>query len=118
MRTDYDLVAIGGGAAGLVAAGMSALLGAKTALIEQHRLGGDCTWTGCVPSKTLLHAANLAHQVRTAGECGIRTSSLEVDFRAVIGRVRRIREHIYEEADAPQNMEKLGVEVILSRARF
>ena len=118
MPTDYDLVAIGGGAAGLVAAGMSALLGAKTALVEQHRLGGDCTWTGCVPSKTLLHAAKLAHQIRTGGEYGIRTGSLEVDFRTVIGKVRQTRQHIYEEADAPPNMEKLGVEVILSSARF
>ena len=55
MNYQYDMIVIGGGAAGLTAAGMSALLGAKTALIEQHRLGGECTWTGCIPSKTLLH---------------------------------------------------------------
>ena len=118
MPTDYDLVAIGGGAAGLVAAGMSALLGAKTALVEQHRLGGDCTWTGCVPSKTLLHAASLAQNLRTAGLFGIRAGSVQVDFRAVIEKVRQTRKHIYEAADARPNIEKFGVEVIPARARF
>ena len=64
MRYDYDLVVIGGGAAGLTAAGMSAVLGAKTALVEAKKLGGDCTWYGCVPSKTLLRAAKVAHEMR------------------------------------------------------
>ena len=118
MRTDFDLVTIGGGAAGLVASGMSALLGAKTALVEKHRLGGDCTWTGCVPSKTLLHAAKLAHNGRTAERYGIRASALQVDFRSVMGKVRQTREYMYEEADAPPNMEKSGVQVIPAEARF
>lgn len=104
---DYDMVVIGGGAAGLVAAGMSASLGAKTALVESHRLGGDCTWTGCVPSKTLLDAARDAH---------IRQSP--ADFPAVMEHVRQIRQEIYEDADAPPNLEKLGVEVIQAKARF
>ena len=118
MPTDFDLVAIGGGAAGLVAAGMASLLGAKTALVEKHRLGGDCTWTGCVPSKTLLHAAKLAHNCRIAGRYGILAGAVQVDFRSVIGKVRHTREHLYEEADAPPNMEKLGVRVIPAEARF
>ena len=57
MRFDYDLIVIGGGAAGLVAATGGASLGAKTALIEKNKLGGDCTWYGCVPSKALLKSA-------------------------------------------------------------
>jgi pyruvate/2-oxoglutarate dehydrogenase complex dihydrolipoamide dehydrogenase (E3) component len=117
MKTDYDLVVIGGGAAGLVAAGMSAVLGAKTALIEHHRLGGDCTWTGCVPSKTLLHAARVTHQIRAAARIGIHATP-EVDFPAVMSHVRTIRQQIYDDADAPPNFERLGIEVISARARF
>ncbi len=71
MHYDFDMVVIGAGAAGLTAAGMSATLGAKTALIEAGKLGGDCTWTGCVPSKTLLKAAKVAHSMRTAERFGI-----------------------------------------------
>jgi pyruvate/2-oxoglutarate dehydrogenase complex dihydrolipoamide dehydrogenase (E3) component len=115
---DYDMVVIGGGAAGLVAAGMSAVLGAKTALIEEHRLGGDCTWTGCVPSKTLLKAAKVAHQTRVADRYGLVASAPAIDFRRLMEHVRAVRNRIYEDADAPPNLEKLGVTVIASRARF
>jgi pyruvate/2-oxoglutarate dehydrogenase complex dihydrolipoamide dehydrogenase (E3) component len=115
---DYDMIVIGGGAAGLVASGMSAVLGAKTALIEEHRLGGDCTWTGCVPSKALLRAAKVAHQTRVADRYGLLSSSPQIDFRRVMEHARDIRNHIYEKADAPPNLEKLGVAVIPSRARF
>ena len=59
MKYDYDLIVIGGGAAGLVAATAGAILGAKTALIEKSKLGGDCTWYGCIPSKALLKSAQV-----------------------------------------------------------
>ncbi len=68
---DYDAIIIGGGAAGLTASGIAANVGAKTMMIEAHRLGGDCTWTGCVPSKVLLKAGKLAHQIRNAGKFGL-----------------------------------------------
>jgi heterodisulfide reductase subunit A-like polyferredoxin len=54
MKADWDMTVIGGGAAGLTASGIAVSLGAKTALVEAQKLGGDCTWYGCVPSKTLL----------------------------------------------------------------
>jgi pyruvate/2-oxoglutarate dehydrogenase complex dihydrolipoamide dehydrogenase (E3) component len=66
MNKDYDLAIVGGGAAGLIAAPFAVQFGARVAFIEKDRIGGDCTWTGCVPSKTLLKAAKLAHQIRTA----------------------------------------------------
>ena len=117
-RYEYDMIVIGAGAAGLTAAGMSALLGAKTALIEQHRLGGDCTWVGCVPSKTLLRASKVAHLIRTADRFGLTARQPEFDFAQVMDHVRRTRQQIYDEADAPPQMEKLGVEVIPGSARF
>lgn len=118
MTYDYDMIVIGGGAAGLVAAGMSALLGAKTALIEEHRLGGECTWTGCVPSKTLLHAAKVAFDMRTADRHGLSSRDPQIDFGRVMEHVRSVRQIIYDRADAPPNLEKLGVTVIAGRAKF
>jgi pyruvate/2-oxoglutarate dehydrogenase complex dihydrolipoamide dehydrogenase (E3) component len=102
MAFDYDMAVIGGGAAGLTAAGMSAVLGAKTALVEAHRLGGDCTWYGCIPSKTLLHAAKTA----------------EIEFNQAMKLVRETRQKVYESADAPIHFERLGVAVLQAQARF
>lgn len=118
MTYQYDMIVIGGGAAGLTAAGMSALLGAKTALVEQRRLGGDCTWMGCVPSKTLLRAAKAAHLIRTADRFGLHSMRPQFDFSNVMDHVRRTRERVYEDADAPPHIEKLGVELILGSGRF
>lgn len=118
MTYDYDMIVIGAGAAGLTAAGMSALLGAKTALIEEHRLGGECTWTGCIPSKTLLRAARLAHEMRTADRFGLAVSAPQFPFGDLMQHVRAIRQQVYEQADAPPNMERLGVEVIAGSAQF
>src|SRR3569623_1099629 len=70
MRTDFDLCVIGGGSAGLTAAAGAAALGAKVALVERRRLGGGCQWPGCVPSKALLYAAQLAHHARLIYACG------------------------------------------------
>lgn len=115
---DYDMIVIGAGAAGLTAAGMSAVLGAKTALIESHRLGGDCTWYGCIPSKTLLHAAKVAHDARSAERRRLIAAQLSAEFTDVMELVRWTREQVYEAADAPPNFERLGVTVLQARARF
>jgi pyruvate/2-oxoglutarate dehydrogenase complex dihydrolipoamide dehydrogenase (E3) component len=118
MSYEYDMAVIGAGAAGLTAAGMSALLGAKTVLIEKQRLGGDCTWTGCIPSKTLIHASRTAQQIKTAARLGFTSMQPRFDFSRVMDHVRQIRQHVYDEFDAPPRMEKLGVELILGSARF
>jgi pyruvate/2-oxoglutarate dehydrogenase complex dihydrolipoamide dehydrogenase (E3) component len=116
--TDYDLIVIGGGAGGLTAAGMAALLGAKTALIEEHQLGGECTWTGCIPSKCLLHAASVAQTIRTAKQYGFEPLAPRISFPAVFDRMRAVQRQIYDEAEAAPNMEKLGVEVEEGTARY
>lgn len=118
MGSEFDMVVIGGGSAGLTAAGISASLGANTALLEAHKLGGDCTWTGCVPSKALLKVAHEARSIRTAGRYGLNTSELQFDFSKVMDRVHEIQSAIYEEADAPPVYEKLGIEVMEWKARF
>ena len=86
----YDLVVIGGGTAGLVSAAGAAALGARVAIVERHRLGGDCLNTGCVPSKALLRAARAVHEARTAAAAGV-TVSARVDFGAVMESVRSRR---------------------------
>ena len=117
-RYDYDIIVIGGGAAGLTASGMAASLGAKTALVENVQLGGDCTWTGCVPSKALLRAAKLAHEMRTADRFGFDSVEPAINFRKIIEAVRERREHIYDEADSPQEVRSRNVELIDGRAEF
>ena len=66
MGEKYDLVIIGMGSGGMVAAEFVATLGLKVAVVERHRVGGDCLWTGCVPSKAILAAGKVAHHFRSA----------------------------------------------------
>lgn len=118
MNHDYDVIVIGGGAAGLTAAGVSASLGARTAMIEEKKLGGDCTWYGCIPSKTLLHSAKVAQTIRTSGAYGIHAGDPSVDFQAVMRRVHEVQKSVYEEADAPGIYEKMGITVLEGRGSF
>jgi pyruvate/2-oxoglutarate dehydrogenase complex dihydrolipoamide dehydrogenase (E3) component len=115
---NYDLVVIGGGTAGLVSAAGAALLGARVALVERDKLGGECLHSGCVPTKTLIKSARVANLVNRAEEFGIRTPGAEVDFPAVMDRmVRTIR--TAGEHDDPDRFRKLGVELFLGHeARF
>ena len=114
---DYDVAVVVGGSAGLTAAALAGTLGAKTALISASDLGGECTWTGCIPSKTLLHAAHAAQHARVARELGIH-ADVSVDFDAVMERVRRTRSDVYEREDAPPNLARYGVRVFRASARF
>src|SRR5882672_10244492 len=115
MTPEFDMTVIGGGAAGLVAAQVSAFIGARTALVESNRLGGDCTWTGCIPSKTLLKAAGLAHSMRTAHRFGIAPSEPEVDFATVMRRVHSTRKDLYDADDSPEVMERRGIRMFPAR---
>ncbi len=118
MAYDFDMIVIGGGAAGLTTSGIAASFGAKTLMIERHKLGGDCTWTGCVPSKTLLKTAKVAHQIRYASHYGLADQPLDFDFGKMMARLHAIREEVYEEADRPEIYEEMGVEVRFGTARF
>ena len=115
---EFDVVVIGGGAAGLTAAGIVASFGAKTLLVEGEKLGGDCTWTGCIPSKTLLKAAKVAHERRHASRYGLADADPPIDSRALMAHVRDVRRGVYEHADAPPIFEAMGIDVRAGRARF
>jgi pyruvate/2-oxoglutarate dehydrogenase complex dihydrolipoamide dehydrogenase (E3) component len=113
----YHLVVLGGGPAGLVCAAGAAGLGAKVALIERDLLGGDCLNVGCVPSKTLLRAAKSVAEIRRASEFGVRVAGPEIDFAAVMERVRRVRAGLAP-VDSAERYRSLGVDVFLGEGRF
>ena len=117
-KFEFDSIVIGGGAAGLTASGISANVGAKTMMIERHRLGGDCTWTGCVPSKVLLKAGKVARNIREAGKFGLIDSEPEINLKKVIEHVHHIRQEVYNEADDPKIYEDQHIEVVFGEASF
>lgn len=117
MQPIYDLVVIGGGSAGLSAVGFGVEIGASVALIEKDRLGGDCTWSGCVPSKSLLKAAKVAHHIRTADRYGIEPVDPRVDLAKVAQHVQAIVNDVYAE-ETPEVFRARGVEVYLGAAKF
>ncbi len=114
---EYDLAIIGAGASGLIAADFAVKLGARTALIDKGPIGGDCTWSGCVPSKSLIKAATVAHHVRTAARFGIEVSEPTIDFAKVRSYLRGTIEQIYEPTK-PENLEKKGMDVLIGPASF
>lgn len=111
----YDLVVLGGGTAGLVSAAGGAFLGAKVALVERDKLGGDCLYYGCVPSKALIKSAKIASLMRRAKEFGINEVPVEVDFPAVMERMRNAIQTISPHDD-PARFRKMGVMVYLGNA--
>ena len=117
MSRRYDLVVIGGGTGGLVSAVIAAGTGARVALIERERTGGDCLWTGCVPSKSLIAAADAAHRMRTADMLGLPACEPEIDFARVMERVHAARRKI-EPQDSPERLRRDGIEVISADAAF
>lgn len=103
---DYDLIVIGGGSGGLVAARLAAAFGAKVALIDKERLGGDCLHYGCVPSKTLIHIAKIAHDMRRGAARGMIAAPPTVDMPRVAATIAGViatvgaEEQIYVEGVA------------------
>jgi len=119
MSDKYDVIVIGGGTAGLTAAGFAARLGVKVALISKGPLGGDCTWTGCVPSKALLKVAKVAHTMRTAPEYGISANgnSPHIDMGRVRDYIRKAIADVYQH-ETPDHLVNQGIEIINGAARF
>jgi pyruvate/2-oxoglutarate dehydrogenase complex dihydrolipoamide dehydrogenase (E3) component len=113
----YNLVVIGGGTAGLVTAAGSAGLGARVALIERRKMGGDCLNFGCVPSKALISSARLLHRMRHAEPWGIKSREPEFEFAQVFAQMRARRAEIAP-LDSQERFESLGVDVFPEEATF
>lgn len=113
----YNLVVIGGGTAGLVCAAGAAGLGARVALVERELLGGDCLNVGCVPSKALLRSARAAAAARAAGAYGVAAGQIDVDFPAIMERLRRLRANLSPH-DSAERFRSLGVDVFLGQGQF
>ena len=113
---DRNVVVIGGGSAGLVTAYIAAAVKASVTLVERDRMGGECLYTGCVPSKTLIRSARLLAEIARAGEYGIRSGPAEVDFAQVMARVQQVVRAI-EPHDSVARYTALGVECLHGTAR-
>ena len=109
--TQPDVAVIGGGAAGLGAAMYARRAGAEVVLIERDRLGGDCTWTGCVPSKTVIEQARRVHIARGMGSVD------PPDTADVLAHARKVVHEIAAEEDADA-LASLGIQVVTGQARF
>ena len=114
---DYNLLVMGAGSAGLVSAYMAAAVKAKVALVEKHRMGGDCLNTGCVPSKAIIQSAKIIHQARRAKEFGVDAGAVKVDFARVMERVRGVIQKVAPH-DSVERYTSLGVDCIQGEARL
>ncbi|MFO8142542.1 MAG: FAD-dependent oxidoreductase, partial [Marinobacter sp.] len=114
---DYNLLVIGGGSAGLVSAYIAAAVKAKVALIEKHKLGGDCLNTGCVPSKALIRSAKAADTLRHANRYGLESVPVKGSFKNIMNRVKEVIAKV-EPHDSPERYRKLGVDCLFGEASF
>ncbi len=112
MAHRYDLVIVGMGSGGMTAAEFAATIGLKVAVVERGRVGGDCLWTGCVPSKALLASAKAAHVMRTADRFGLEPAHSPIDTTRVWARLRAIQSAIAATDDDPARYRAMGIEVI------
>ncbi|MFW5728878.1 MAG: FAD-dependent oxidoreductase, partial [Spirochaetota bacterium] len=117
-RYTHDVLVLGGGAGGLTAAVGFAQLGLKTAIIDRERLGGDCLYYGCVPSKTLLKSASVYRQARSFPAYGLPQLDLpEPDMTAINARVQQVIQGIAYH-DSPERFRGMGADVYFGTARF
>ncbi|MGY3895282.1 FAD-dependent oxidoreductase [Aeromonas enterica] len=116
-RYDYNLLVIGAGAGGLVTSYIAAAVKAKVALVEKHKMGGDCLNSGCVPSKALIRSSRFAAEQRRANELGFSPSQTRADFAAVMARVAQVIKEV-EPHDSAMRYQGLGVECIAGEAKL
>ena len=116
-KYDYNIIVIGGGSAGLVSSYIASAVKAKVALIEKHKMGGDCLNTGCVPSKALLRSAKMISYAKRAKEFGFKKTTVDFDFKDVMNRVQNIIK-IIEPHDSRKRYTALGVECIEGEAKI
>ena len=114
----YELLVIGGGPEGILAAAQAAERGARVALVERSRLGGECLNFGCVPSKALIRTSRVYSEMRNAAQLGAKApSKIEVDFAAAMRRMRSVRARISQSMSA-RGLRALGIDVFFGEGRF
>lgn len=116
----YDIAVIGAGSAGLKAASVARQMGARVALLEKHKIGGECTHTGCIPSKTFIHSARTYHAMKHASALGLpQMGDSSLDFAAVMEHVDSIVQHVYRD-EWPFHVQDDALDVIVhpSGAQF
>jgi len=116
-RFERNLIVIGAGSAGLVAAYIAAAVKAKVTLVEKHKMGGDCLHTGCIPSKALIRTARLLSHIKRAKEFGLREATAQFDFAEIMERVQRVIRTV-EPHDSTERYTGLGVECLAGEARI
>src|SRR5207302_9532213 len=118
MAQRYDLVIVGMGSGGMVAAEFACgTLGLHVAVVERGRVGGDCLWTGCVPSKALLASAKAAHVMRHADRYGLRPVEPEIDSAMVWKRIRAVQEEVASTDDDPARFSAMGIDIVRGECR-
>ncbi len=115
--TDFDLTIIGGGVGGLNAASGAAQLGARVALVEKYKLGGDCLYYGCVPTKTLIRSAKIISYIRRAKEYGLNETEVSFDFKNVMDHMRNTIAKVGTHDD-PKRFEDMGIKVFFALGKF
>jgi dihydrolipoamide dehydrogenase len=116
-KKDYNIIAIGGGSAGLVSAYIGSVVKAKVALIEKHQMGGDCLNTGCVPSKALLRTGKILSYIKRSQDFGLKSAQVDFDFPDVMGRVHNVIKKIAPH-DSIERYTKLGVDCYTGSAKI
>jgi pyruvate/2-oxoglutarate dehydrogenase complex dihydrolipoamide dehydrogenase (E3) component len=117
-KFDYDLVVLGAGSGGISATNIGVSLGKRVALVEKRKIGGDCTWFGCVPSKALIKSSQIAHQVEQLKKYGLQlTGTSTVNTDQVMAHVRSVRQKVYQE-ERPEVFEEKGVNVLIGEPKF
>ena len=106
----YRIVVLGGGAAGIVTAMGAAGMGISVALVEKERIGGECSWSGCVPSKALLAAAKEVHRIRQAEKWGL-TIGAGIDVSGVPAKVRELTQRAADRSQTVAQLKAAGVEI-------
>ena len=117
MADEFDLVIVGMGSGGMVAAEFAATLDLKVAVAERGRVGGDCLWTGCVPSKALLASGKVAHHLRHADEWGIGAVTPQIDRSKVWDRIRSVQQAVASTDDNPDRFREMGIDIVAGFAR-
>jgi pyruvate/2-oxoglutarate dehydrogenase complex dihydrolipoamide dehydrogenase (E3) component len=113
MAQRYDLIIVGMGSGGMVASEFASTLDLRVAVVERERVGGDCLWTGCVPSKALIASAKAAHTMRHADKYGIEPIEPTIDTAKVFERIRGVQNQIAEAEDNAERFRDMGLDVLV-----